>query len=267
MSAADSNFTTITHGSPYAAISPSRDELSQKGNTVLITGSSSGIGFAIASSFAQANATKVILTGRRQEALDEAIQKLSHGHPQTRFVSYPVDICDTASVEELWSQLEEEKEIIHVLVLNACKLQKAGDIMSLGYQEMWSSLVGNVGSHMLFAERFYNQKVRQEKQKLVRFSHTGVDARLIMFAQTLVNVSSAAIHRFDLAAHLPGYATVKNSGTLLLQQIAADIGSDDMQIVSFHPGAIFTSAARDAGYDKTAMNWDDGECLLVAVLC
>lgn len=167
MSAADSDFTTITHGTPYAAISPSRNELSQKGNTVLITGSSSGIGFAIAASFAQANASKVILTGRRQEALDEAVQQLSHDHPQTRFVSYPVDICDTASVEELWNQLEEKKEMVHVLVLNACKLQKAGDIIGLGYQEMWSGLVGNVGSHMLFAEKFYNQKERQEKQKLV----------------------------------------------------------------------------------------------------
>lgn len=57
---------------------------------------------------------------------------------------------------------------------------------------------------------------------------------------------------------------VKNAGTLLLQQMAADIGPDDMQIVSFHPGAIFTSAARGAGYDKTAMNWDDGECFPVA---
>lgn len=167
MSAADSDFTTITHGTPYAAISPSRNELSQNGNTVLITGSSGGIGFAIAGSFAQANATKVILTGRRQEALDEAIQQLSHEYPRTRFVSYPVDICDTDSVEKLWNQLEKKKEMVHVLVLNACKLQKAGDIMSLGYQEMWSGLVGNVGSHMLFAERFYNQKERQAKQKLV----------------------------------------------------------------------------------------------------
>jgi hypothetical protein len=49
---------------------------------------------------------------------------------------------------------------------------------------------------------------------------------------------------------------------MVLQQIAGGVLVDDMQVVSFHPGAIFTWAVRDAGYTETTMKWDDGKCYL-----
>lgn len=45
-----------------------------KGNTILITGGGSGIGFALASRFAKAG-SKVVICGRRLEQLEEAKKK------------------------------------------------------------------------------------------------------------------------------------------------------------------------------------------------
>jgi hypothetical protein len=45
-----------------------------------------------------------------------------------------------------------------------------------------------------------------------------------------------------------------------MQLIAKDTNPTDMQIISFHPGAILTPAAGGAGYDETSLDWDDGEC-------
>ncbi|KAJ5459589.1 uncharacterized protein N7458_001141 [Penicillium daleae] len=39
--------------------------------------------------------------------------------------------------------------------------------------------------------------------------------------------------------------------------IAKCVSPDDLQIVSFHPGLIFTGAAEKAGYTRTTLNWDD----------
>ncbi len=47
----------------------------------------------------------------------------------------------------------------------------------------------------------------------------------------------------------------------MVQQIAKWVSPDDLQIVSFHPGLIFTSAAEKAGYTPTTINWDDGQCI------
>lgn len=46
---------------------------------------------------------------------------------------------------------------------------------------------------------------------------------------------------------VPGYGLTKNAGTLLLQQIAKDVSPDKLQIVSFHPGMIYTDTFGELG--------------------
>ncbi|KPM44136.1 hypothetical protein AK830_g2471 [Neonectria ditissima] len=73
----------------------------------------------------------------------------------------------------------------------------------------------------------------------------------------IVNVSACAIHDFPTADFSPSYALTKNSGTLLLQQLAREWQSSDVQIVSFHPGAVYTPAAKGFGLKEDSLSWDD----------
>ncbi|KAJ6784516.1 hypothetical protein PWT90_09052 [Aphanocladium album] len=66
-----------------------------------------------------------------------------------------------------------------------------------------------------------------------------------------------AIHDFEAAAIYPNYSASKSAGTILVQQIAKGVSPDDMQVLSFHPGAIFTAAAKKAGYTTETLPWDD----------
>ncbi|KAL7945811.1 short chain dehydrogenase [Trichoderma barbatum] len=240
MATAAENFTVVTHREPYAAISPSRPELSWKGKIVLVTGSASGIGFAIARAFGKASAAKVILTGRRQESLDQAVGTLSQESPQTTFIACLNDASDTASVEHLWNKFDAEGVVIDVLVLNVARVQPAGSILEIGYQEVVADLATNANSIAAFTHLFYHQKKRDASQKL-----------------SLVNISTKYIHDFEVAAAYPNYSASKSAGTILVQQVAKRVSPDDLQIVSFHPGSIFTSAAEKAGYTRTTLNWDD----------
>ena len=45
----------------------------------------------------------------------------------------------------------------------------------------------------------------------------------------------------------------------MLQAIAREVDPKELQIVSFHPGAILSEASRTAGLDETSLPWDDGE--------
>ncbi|KAJ3943186.1 uncharacterized protein N0V96_007421 [Colletotrichum fioriniae] len=197
-------FTKKEHKEAYPTIFPSRPELSQAGRTVLITGGSAGIGFAIAKGFAQAHAKRIIILGRRQNLVDEAVSELKKEFSEVRFDGYSSDVDDLADVEKLWKGFEEDGTVIDVLVLNAAKISEHGPILSLGRDEVWSSFTMNVRSLLDLSERFYKQKNGEGRQKF------------------LVNVSTEASHNFTKSGPWPAYSASKNAGTMLIQMIAKD---------------------------------------------
>lgn len=82
------------------------------GNTMLITGGTSGIGRGLAAAF-HARGNRVIITGRRQDRLDQ----MSAAHPGMRGIA--LDVRDTDAVEALARQLAEEEPDLNVLINNA----------------------------------------------------------------------------------------------------------------------------------------------------
>ncbi|KAF4511145.1 hypothetical protein G6O67_002967 [Ophiocordyceps sinensis] len=238
-----SNLTTTLHREPYAAIDPSRPELSQRRQTVLITGSSGGTGYAIARSFAKAGAATVILTGRQERPLAEAAKALKAQYPKTTFIDKKLDIANSGAAKDLWGGFHAEGLVVDVLVLNAARAQAVNATMlELGYKEVMADFAVNVGANMEFADYFYHQKKRDASKKL-----------------SMVNVSTSLIHDFDTMGMWPNYSASKNAGTMVMQQIAKDVSASDMQVISFHPGVIFTPSARNAGLSKEAVDWDDGK--------
>ncbi|KAM0265321.1 hypothetical protein ACHAQJ_000161 [Trichoderma viride] len=233
--------TKTIHKTPYAAISPSRPELSQKGRVVYVTGGSAGIGLAICHAFAQAKAAVVILTARRQGPLNEAVDSLTKEHPDTKFVGQVLDASDRPATEKAWAQLDSDGIVIDVLVLNAAHVQtRQATMLELGYEETWPSFVTNVGANMDLIDRFYHQKKRAVGQKL-----------------SLINISTMAIHDFEAVKMFPNYCASKNAGTLVVQQVAQGVAPDDMQVLSFHPGAIYTDAVKSSGIPKEFYEWDN----------
>ncbi len=86
------------------------------GRVALVTGSSTGIGFAIARGFVQAGAV-VVLNGRSAERLDDARRRLAdEGLPvQQRCF----DVGDEAAVEAAINDIEAHIGALHILVNNA----------------------------------------------------------------------------------------------------------------------------------------------------
>jgi len=238
------SFTKTIHKGPYPAISPSLPTLSQAGKTVLITGGSTGIGYAIARAFALASASRIIILGRRAGLVSSAASTLTAEMPDFKgeIVGRPCDISDSSSVAVLWSDLEQEGVVVDVLVLNAARVGKPGSIIQLGTDEVWADYITNVRASLDLTERFFKQNERAPNEN----------------RKSIINVSTMAIHDFVVAGDRPHYTATKSAGTLLLQQIAKDTPAEKTQIISFHPGWILTEAARKAGYDGKESNvWDD----------
>ncbi|KAL7948113.1 hypothetical protein V8C42DRAFT_316724 [Trichoderma barbatum] len=233
--------TKTIHANPYAAISPSRPELSQQGRVVYVTGGSAGIGLAICHAFGEAQADTVILTGRRESALNEAVEALSKKHPKTKYIGQVLDAADRPATEKAWTKLDADGILVDVLVLNAAFVTyRQATLTDLEYEEAWPSWVTNVGANMDLIDRFYHQKKRVAGRKL-----------------SLVNLSTMAIHDFETVKAFPAYCASKNAGTLLVQMYAQGVSPDDMQILSYHPGAIWTASVQKSGVPEEMMPWDN----------
>ena len=148
---------TLYHKESYPAISPTRPQLSQKGRTVVVAGSSSGIGFAIASSFVVAGAKHVILLGRRRDAIEDAANKLNHEFGSSIVQGIQTDIASLEGVKELWTNFQSQGVYVDVLVLNAAAFGNSVPILENGLQNTWADFETNVRGPLDMTERFFKQ--------------------------------------------------------------------------------------------------------------
>ncbi|KIK66738.1 hypothetical protein GYMLUDRAFT_157085 [Collybiopsis luxurians FD-317 M1] len=231
--------TPTYHRATYPAISPTQPSLSQAGKTVLITGGNTGIGFEAARSFARASASRVIITGRRREVLDEAVAKLKDEFKSgTEFIGQQGDVKDDASVLALWESLHSQNILVHVLVLNAAYYDPKGpDTLSLDKQELMEAFSLNVGGNFLMASKFVKQPLRTAGQQL-----------------NLINVSAGVIQIYPARVNV--YASSKGAFVALLGRIANERPVEDVQIISFHPGAIYTETTAKS-MSKDAIKWEE----------
>ncbi|KIK66764.1 hypothetical protein GYMLUDRAFT_157370, partial [Collybiopsis luxurians FD-317 M1] len=233
------SLTTTYHRDTYPAISPTKQSLSQVGKTVLITGGGGGIGFEIARSFAKASASRIIIVGRRSALLDDAVTKLREEFKAgTEFIARQGDIGDDSSVAALWEFLHSQNIFVHVLVLNAAAMSPMGtDTLAINKQEFMDAFKINLGGNFLMTVKFVQQPLRPTGQQLY-----------------LLNVSTGAIHQNPAPSNL--YSTSKASFTALIGRVADEHPVDDVQIISFHPGILYSEGAAKM-IDKSVFKWEE----------
>lgn len=163
-----SNLISKIHREPYEAISPSRPELSQAGNTVLVAGASTGIGFSIAESFAAASPDRVIITGRRQDALEGAAAKIKEKYPSVGVIPIVNDFSDETATYGLWEKLAQDGVFVDVLVLSAAKMWLPNTLLGLGFETFKDGLTVNVAAPYLWTSLFHKQRDSNPSRKLVR---------------------------------------------------------------------------------------------------
>ncbi|GMM37446.1 hypothetical protein DASC09_047710 [Saccharomycopsis crataegensis] len=186
------------------------DLFSLKGKFASVTGSSSGIGFAVAEAFAQAGADVAIWYNSNPTALkkaDDLAQKYS-----IKAKAYKCNISDEAEVEKtIKQQLEDFGGKIDIFVANAGATSPGDDVIDQESSEGWKKLLDINLNGVYYAAKVVGRYFK--KQGFGSFVITAsISGHIINVpqSQTVYNVSKAAVKHLakSLAIEWSGFARV-----------------------------------------------------------
>ncbi len=99
-------------------------DLGLKGKSVLVTGSSSGIGRATAIAFGAEGARVAVTYHKNRQGAEETAEKVRSAGGESLVVHY--DLADLNSIQSDIESIKQEWETLHVLVNNAMPMDHAG---------------------------------------------------------------------------------------------------------------------------------------------
>ena len=190
------------------------------GKVAIITGASRGIGFAIAETLASAGA-KVVLASRKQEALDEAAEKLRAQSAEA--FPHTVHTGDPESVKELVAASIAHFGGVDILVNNAATNPHFGPLLT-SEESHWDKIL-DVNLKGYF--RIIKECVGSMRQR---------------GGGKVINLASIAGLQYQQGMGIYG---ISKAGVLMLTKtLAVELAGDNIQVNAIVPGFIQTSFSR-----------------------
>ncbi len=192
------------------------------GKVAIVTGSSRGIGKAIAEALADHGAT-VVISSRNQDSCEAVAARINAAHDQIRAIAIAASISSKSALKSLVDRTLAELGRIDVLVCNAASNPHYGPMAGISDDQFRKIFDNNVlANHWLIAMAAPQMLDRGEGSIIIVSSIGGLTSSVTIGAY---NVSKAA--DFQLARNL-----------------AAEFGSKGVRVNCIAPGLVRTDFAR-----------------------
>jgi NAD(P)-dependent dehydrogenase (short-subunit alcohol dehydrogenase family) len=140
------------------------------GRTAIVTGASRGIGFAVATAYAAAGAN-VVLTSRKQDALDEAAAALSDLPGQA--VTFAANAGDPDGAAACVATALECFGAVDILVNNAATNPYAGPIIDVDLPRWDKTFQVNVRGPLVWTQAVWNSGMRERGGTIINMASIG----------------------------------------------------------------------------------------------
>ncbi len=192
------------------------------GKVAVITGSSRGIGRAIAEAMAEQGA-KVVISSRKAEACDEAAAAINGKYGDGTAIVVPANISSKDELQHLVDETKRQLGRIDILVCNAASNPYYGPMAGIADDQFRKILENNViANHWLIAMTAPDMQKRGEGSIILVSSIGGMTGSTMIGAY---NISKAA--DFQLARNL-----------------AAEFGPSGVRVNCIAPGLVRTDFAK-----------------------
>ena len=192
------------------------------GKVAIVTGSSRGIGKAIATAMAEQGA-KVVISSRNQDACDAVAAELNAAHGEDTAIAIAASLSSKPALQNLVTETERQFGRIDALVCNAASNPYYGPMAGIEDDQFRKIFENNVlANHWLIAMAAPGMVARKEGSIIIVSSIGGLTSSTVIGAY---NVSKAA--DFQLARNL-----------------AAEYGPAGVRVNCIAPGLVRTDFAR-----------------------
>ena len=190
------------------------------GKVAIVTGSSRGIGRAIAEGFAEAGA-RVVISARNQAPCDEVAAAIREKGGEA--IAVTARISDQAQLENLVTRTRQEWGRIDILVCNAAINPHYGSLADLSDQAFERMMTNNVLSN-LWLSKMVGPEMRERREgSIIYIISIGA-----LKASTVIGM----------------YGVTKAADFALCRSLAAEWGPDGIRVNCIAPGLVETEFAR-----------------------
>lgn len=192
------------------------------GKVAIVTGSSRGIGRAIAEELA-AQGAKVVISSRKQEACDEVAAEINAAHGDGAAVAIAASISDKVQLQDLFARAKEQLGPVDILVCNAASNPYYGSMDGIEDEQFRKVLDNNIlSNHWLIQLALPDMRTKGDGAIIVVSSIGGLRGSPTIGAY---NVSKAADFQ-------------------LVRNYAVENGEHGVRINAIAPGLVKTDFAR-----------------------
>lgn len=210
-----------------------------KEKVAIVTGSSAGIGLAIAKGLARAGAS-VIINGRTLEKLKDAEQQIEGFGGKV--LGIQADAGDEASIERIVSETRSYFGRIDILVNNAATVGAGATVENMPV-ETWDNVLNmNLRSIFLFCKAVIPHIKEQKSGRIVNigglssknpvpFAAADAASKAGLLALTRVLAAELGPSNITVNAVLPGLQPDTEMGQDYLRRLAAAFGSTEQSLI------------------------------------
>lgn len=200
-----------------------------EGKTAIITGSSRGIGRAIAERYAEHGA-RVVISSRKLPACEAVAAAINEKHGAGRAIAVAANISSREDLATLVQRTRDAFGDIHILVCNAASNPHYGPMSSLADDAFRKILENNViANHWLVQMVAPEMRARRDGAIVVISSIAGIQGQSMIGA----------------------YGISKAADMQLVRNLAVELGPDNVRVNAIAPGIIRTDFARVLITDPT----------------
>jgi glucose 1-dehydrogenase len=203
------------------------------GKVAVVTGSSSGIGQAIAVRLASEGAAVVIDYRGHEDGAKETQSQIQAANAQAKSIMVQADVTKIADtnnlIEQAWSQLGG----CDILVNNA-GIEKGADFWDVTEADYDAVMDTNLKGTFFLTQAFV--KWLRDAKKPGR----------------VINISS--VHEDMVFPHFPSYCAAKGGLRMLMRDLAVELGPLGITVNNVAPGAIITPINKSLLEDKSKLD-------------